>query len=258
MRAPFRGCSAPNFCAQGHQARHLGFGDRDLLAAEIGQADVGDHVGRRGLPAQAAVGRCHHGLFPENSSLPAGRAWVGNICGDAEASGSRRRESTGILKLSRAQAPCHARPGPGCDLAATRALGRALAPAAGCPGTDPAAAGGAGGRQDLPGAGPGRRARHQRADHQPHLRPGAALRRPLAEAGATALVHLDLYRLEQPAAADELFAQEEEEARALGALLAVEWPERLSQLPAEAWRLQLELADPADPEQGRIARLIAP
>ena len=69
----------------------------------------------------------------------------------------------------------------------------------------------------------------------------------------TALVHLDLYRLEQPAAADELFAQEEEEARALGALLAVEWPERLSVLPEPCWWLQLELAG-----EGRLARLRGP
>ena len=66
----------------------------------------------------------------------------------------------------------------------------------------------------------------------------------------TALVHLDLYRLEQPAAADELFAQEEEEAQALGALLAVEWPERLSFVPQPCWCLQLELAG-----EGRLARL---
>ena len=73
--------------------------------------------------------------------------------------------------------------------------------------------------------------------------------------GATALVHLDLYRLEQPAAADELFAQEEEEALAEGALLAVEWPSRLSFVPAGAWQLALALADPADPERGRMAWL---
>jgi tRNA threonylcarbamoyladenosine biosynthesis protein TsaE len=54
-----------------------------------------------------------------------------------------------------------------------------------------------------------------------------------------ALIHLDLYRLEQPAAAAELFAQEEEEALALGAVLAVEWPERLPWLPQGAWRLEL-------------------
>jgi len=70
-----------------------------------------------------------------------------------------------------------------------------------------------------------------------------------------ALVHLDLYRLELPAAADELFAQEEEEALALGALLAVEWSGRLSFVPAAAWRLELALADPADPEAGRLAQL---
>jgi tRNA threonylcarbamoyladenosine biosynthesis protein TsaE len=57
---------------------------------------------------------------------------------------------------------------------------------------------------------------------------------------ATALVHLDLYRLEDPAAADELFAQEEEEARSLAAVLAVEWPERLGFLPADAWRAELQ------------------
>ncbi|MEB3333124.1 MAG: tRNA (adenosine(37)-N6)-threonylcarbamoyltransferase complex ATPase subunit type 1 TsaE [Synechococcaceae cyanobacterium] len=75
-------------------------------------------------------------------------------------------------------------------------------------------------------------------------------------AGApTALVHLDLYRLDTPAAADELLAQEEEEARSLGALLAVEWPERLSSLPSGAWLLQLSLIEADDPEAGRLARL---
>jgi tRNA threonylcarbamoyladenosine biosynthesis protein TsaE len=73
----------------------------------------------------------------------------------------------------------------------------------------------------------------------------------------TALVHLDLYRLEQ-AAADELFAQEEELARDIGALLAVEWPERLSGPPPGAWRLQLQLLDASDPDRGRLARLWPP
>jgi tRNA threonylcarbamoyladenosine biosynthesis protein TsaE len=70
-------------------------------------------------------------------------------------------------------------------------------------------------------------------------------------------VHLDLYRLELPAAADELFAQEEEEAVALGALMAVEWPGRLSFVPEGAWRLELRLAEAADPQAGRLA-LIEP
>lgn len=70
-----------------------------------------------------------------------------------------------------------------------------------------------------------------------------------------ALVHLDLYRLEHPAAADELFAQEEEEALALHALMAVEWAERLSFVPEGAWRIRLELLQPDDPEAGRRAWL---
>jgi tRNA threonylcarbamoyladenosine biosynthesis protein TsaE len=70
-----------------------------------------------------------------------------------------------------------------------------------------------------------------------------------------ALVHLDLYRLEQSAAADDLLAQEEESALELGALLAVEWPERLSLLPQPRWLLQLTLVDPQNPEAGRRADL---
>ena len=75
--------------------------------------------------------------------------------------------------------------------------------------------------------------------------------------GGPGLVHLDLYRLELPAAADELFAQEEEEAMALGALMAVEWPGRLSFVPEGAWRVKLLLAEAADPQAGRLA-LIEP
>ena len=72
---------------------------------------------------------------------------------------------------------------------------------------------------------------------------------------AGALVHLDLYRLEQPAAADELFAQEEEEAIALNALMAVEWAERLSFAPEGAWRIRLELLRADQPEAGRTAQI---
>jgi tRNA threonylcarbamoyladenosine biosynthesis protein TsaE len=71
----------------------------------------------------------------------------------------------------------------------------------------------------------------------------------------TSLVHLDLYRLEQPASADELFDQEAEEALAMGAVLAVEWPERLSVPPPAGWWLTLAATDPRDPGAGRLARL---
>ena len=67
------------------------------------------------------------------------------------------------------------------------------------------------------------------------------------------LVHLDLYRLEKPSAADELFSQEEEEASPVGALMAVEWPERLGLDLAEAWHLELRHQD-----EGRLAQLTSP
>ena len=57
--------------------------------------------------------------------------------------------------------------------------------------------------------------------------------------GSPPLVHLDLYRLERPAAANDLFLQEEEEALGMGALLVVEWPERLSLALPDAWTLTL-------------------
>ena len=57
------------------------------------------------------------------------------------------------------------------------------------------------------------------------------------------LVHLDLYRLELAEAADDLFAQEEELAAESGALRAVEWPQRLSCSPSQAWQLQLLYCD---------------
>ena len=72
--------------------------------------------------------------------------------------------------------------------------------------------------------------------------------------GNPPLIHLDLYRLEAPGSADELFLQEEEEARAIGALMAVEWPERLNLSLPEAWRLDITYA----PSGGRSAKLHHP
>ena len=72
--------------------------------------------------------------------------------------------------------------------------------------------------------------------------------------GTPPLIHLDLYRLEQAVAADDLFLQEEEEASALGALLVVEWPERLSLALPDAWHLDLKYA----PGGGRTISLQSP
>ncbi len=58
--------------------------------------------------------------------------------------------------------------------------------------------------------------------------------------GSPPLIHIDLYRIEEASAANEFFLQEEEESKAIGALMVVEWPERLSLTISDAWRGQLE------------------
>ncbi len=73
--------------------------------------------------------------------------------------------------------------------------------------------------------------------------------------GSPPLVHIDLYRLEKPILANEFFLQEEEEARAMGALIVVEWPERLSLSIEDAWRGKLEYIPN---KKGRLFQLIPP
>jgi hypothetical protein len=56
----------PELFAQRHQAGHFGFGNRNLAAAEIGEADVGNGVimGHDGVPALDGVA-----LSPRRSRL---------------------------------------------------------------------------------------------------------------------------------------------------------------------------------------------
>ena len=80
---------------------------------------------------------------------------------------------------------------------------------------------------------------------------------PLAQhylAGKTPLFHLDLYRLENQNAADELFLQEEEEAAFFNALIVVEWPERLTLSLPEARKLVLKHQS----NRSRFAYLLPP
>ena len=155
-----------------------------------------------------------------------------NICGDAEASGSLDNQSTDqswILK----------------DLEATRALGRYLLQQPEHPslllleGT--LGAGKTSLVQGLASAA---------GIEEPITSPTFALSQHYPQ-GKPLLVHLDLYRLELPAAANDLFLQEEEEALGIGAILVVEWPERLSLKLPDAWRLKLIHLD----DGGRQARL---
>ena len=155
-----------------------------------------------------------------------------NICGDAEASGSLIKQSTDwswILK----------------DLEATRALGRYLVQQPERPslllleGTL-----GAGKTSLVQGIA------SAIGIDEPITSPTFALAQHYPQ-GQPPLVHLDLYRLELPAAADDLFLQEEEEAIGMGAFLVVEWSERLSLALPEAWRVKLTHRS----EGGRLATL---
>ena len=73
--------------------------------------------------------------------------------------------------------------------------------------------------------------------------------------GSPPLVHIDLYRLEEACAANEFFLQEEEESKAMGALMVVEWPERLTLSITDAWRGTLEYSSN---KKARIFQLIPP
>ena len=58
--------------------------------------------------------------------------------------------------------------------------------------------------------------------------------------GSPPLIHIDLYRIEETNAANEFFLQEEEESKSIGALMVVEWPERLSLSLSDTWKGRLE------------------
>ena len=73
--------------------------------------------------------------------------------------------------------------------------------------------------------------------------------------GSTPLIHIDLYRIEETSAANEFFLQEEEESKAMGALMVIEWPERLSLPMTDAWRGRLEYSSK---NKARFFQLIPP
>ena len=158
-----------------------------------------------------------------------------NLCRGPEASGSRWSQLTdGTIRLS--------------DLEATQALGTELA-------------------QQLPAnaillikgpLGAGKTSLVQGIASalgigEPITSPTFALAQHYTD-GNPPLIHLDLYRLEQPSTADDLFLQEDEEAKAIGAFMAVEWPERLSLALPEAWQLRLSHTK----DGGRHAQLTSP
>ena len=73
--------------------------------------------------------------------------------------------------------------------------------------------------------------------------------------GSPPLIHIDLYRIEESDAANEFFLQEEEESKAMGALMVVEWPEKLSLEINDAWLGKLGYSETS---RGRFFQLIPP
>ncbi len=73
--------------------------------------------------------------------------------------------------------------------------------------------------------------------------------------GSPPLIHLDLYRIEETSRANEFFLQEEEESKAMGALMVVEWSERLTLPIPDAWRGKL---DYSSNNQARVFQLKPP
>tara|TARA_Y100001968_G_scaffold278064_1_gene273221 strand:+ start:172 stop:693 length:522 start_codon:yes stop_codon:yes gene_type:complete len=57
------------------------------------------------------------------------------------------------------------------------------------------------------------------------------------------LIHIDLYRLEKPELANELFLQEEEEAISFQGVMVIEWPERLTVDLPEAWIAKIKITN---------------
>ena len=81
MRAPLSGCAVAELLAQRHQAGHLVLGELDLLAAEVGEADVGHLVvGRR---------RRHRGLHEGRGSLAPPRRPAASSASPAPSAASR-------------------------------------------------------------------------------------------------------------------------------------------------------------------------
>ncbi len=71
--------------------------------------------------------------------------------------------------------------------------------------------------------------------------------------GTRALLHLDLYRLEDETAANALFIEEEEISNQLNGLIVIEWPSRLNLLIDDACRMRISYLS----NEGREVELIS-
>ena len=74
------------------------------------------------------------------------------------------------------------------------------------------------------------------------------------ESGYMHLIHMDLYRIENPLSARELFIEEEEELQTNNGLLIIEWPELIEPILEIYWKIEINYAN----KEGRNFNIYEP
>ena len=74
------------------------------------------------------------------------------------------------------------------------------------------------------------------------------------ESGSMHLIHMDLYRIESPLSARELFIEEEEELEINNGLLIIEWPELIEPILEIYWKVEISYSN----KQGRNFNIYEP
>ena len=60
--------------------------------------------------------------------------------------------------------------------------------------------------------------------------------------GKIPLIHLDLYRIDNPLIAQEFYISEEEEAQQKKAILVIEWPDLIQPIIEDFWKIEISYA----------------
>ena len=72
--------------------------------------------------------------------------------------------------------------------------------------------------------------------------------------GKLPLIHMDLYRIEDPISAKELFLEEEEELEQNNGIMVIEWPEKIISIVDKYWLIEINYLD----DSGRILKIYNP
>jgi len=72
--------------------------------------------------------------------------------------------------------------------------------------------------------------------------------------GKLPLIHMDLYRIENPLSAKELFLEEEEELEQKNGIMIIEWPEMIISMVEKYWLIEIYYSEGS----GRILKIYDP